>query len=149
VLALPAIAAAAGSQALRSVGRAITRRKNQTDPDAVSVLRPAQARGFVDATGVRIRKGVIYARHPKLAKHDTVILASAFHQHVVKEQIAEIVRYLRSELHMSSVRIIVRSEKTGKILVGSTLKGVPVLAKLGMQADQSITLEQKSHKPIG
>jgi hypothetical protein len=48
---------------------------------------------------------------------------------------------------MSSVRITVRSEKSGKVLVGSFLKGVPVLARLGFQSDQSVTLEQKSHRP--
>ena len=147
LLALPARAAAAGSLALQSVGRTIVRRTSRDAPDPLTVLRPAEARLFVDATGARIRKGVIYARHPKAAKSNTVVAAPTFHQHVIKEQIAEIIRYLRSELHMSSVRITVRSEKTGKVLVGSTFKGVPILARLGVKADQSITLEQKSHKP--
>ena len=147
ILTFPVAAATAGAQAIQLAGRRLWSKTNADAGDAVSVLSPRDAGSFIDGTGARIRKGVIYARHPKDARSHVVVPAATFHLHVIKEQIAEILRYLRSELHMSSVRITVKSEKTGKVLVGSTLKGVPIMARLGMKGDQSITLEQQSRQP--
>jgi hypothetical protein len=113
----------------------------------IVIIDPAEAARFRALGGDVLREGPVYARHPKPSKRDLLIPAKRFHQHIVNEQIADLVTYLRSTVHVSVLEIRIRSEKGVTVGSNGILKSIPLTARLTGKASDETAFSQSFNRP--
>ena len=81
--------------------------------DTIAKIEVSKASGLRDAQGLPVQAHQIYAIHPDDARANLVVVASEFHDLIVREQIADLVAFIRSAVRALSIKISVESEKKG------------------------------------
>ncbi len=99
-------AAAAGSVAL--AGSAINAWQSRANPVTI-IDDPEELKKFMHHQGDELVSGAFYVDHPKRAMH--LIPPSAFHETIAKEQMHEIVTFLRSVLPVTHVEVVMEDKK--------------------------------------
>ena len=69
---------------------------------------------------------VYYIRHPKKARTDCLIPADQFHSFVVREQIADIVSYVRANARVKRLRVSIDSGVGATINAKGIVEGMPL-----------------------
>jgi hypothetical protein len=126
---------------------------NKASARSITEVEVKSVRRLRDERGQNLMAGGTYAAHPMSAignkrLRNQYINATAFHDHIISEQISHIAAYLRSKVPLRSLFIDVISEQSGKVYgVIPTSHGV---IKGGVQAssgrDHSYSLEL--HDPV-
>ncbi len=101
---------------------------------------------------------VYYIRHPKKIKTDILIPASEFHSYIMREQLADIVSYIRANLRVTALDIEITrkngaSVSTKGVFDGIQLEGKATLNKsrankVTIQCDQPLKVSEKRQNYI-
>lgn len=81
----------------------------------------------------RLVENVYYIRHPKIARTNILIPAFAYHRHIIREQVSEIVSYIRSVAPVKRLRVSITDE------AGVSVSAQAVLEKLPVEGTASVT----------
>lgn len=84
---------------------------------------------------------VYYIRHPKKARTDCLIPADQFHSFVVREQIADIVSYVRANARVKRLRVSIDSG------VGATINAKGIVEGMPLEGSASVK-ESRAHEVI-
>lgn len=139
---------AAAATALAATGALEARHRMLRREDGITAIPFLDAVDLYDVAGAPLKPGRVYARHPKATKADRLIVAKDLHAFIVREQIAEIVQYMRSRLHLSSLKVSVSSSQSGRFFAGGTLKAVPFSARISGKKEEAYAVEWSSHRPV-
>ncbi len=115
--------------------------------DGVATISKSELKFYRAVGGDHLREGVVYARHPKVGRRDLLIPAKQFHRHVVNEQIADLVTYLRSTVRITSLKIYIRSESGFTVRADGSLKGIPLTSRLMGGKVEETAFEQTFERP--
>lgn len=140
LLPVGAVSAAGAAIAGGAAGMFLSRRAGVRQ---ITQVTEQEARRFRDQRDQRLVTGSIYAAHPMLRKQNSFITAPDFNDHVLSEQMARIVTFLRSRVPLRSLVIDVVSEETGKIYgaVPTSAGKAKVSMEAGTSRAHSLELE--------
>jgi hypothetical protein len=156
VVASPFIATTAASVSVAAAGGVLIAGASEMiwgpgSPPPVTLYSADEAGGIVDAHGEPLAPGLTYLRHPKSSESSVLIRSTDFHDFIMKEKVAEIVHYMRSETRLKSLSILVRSSDSKHVVVGGKLKAVPGTVKADLKNEHerrmSVTYEGRSRPP--
>jgi hypothetical protein len=115
--------------------------------DTIEKLEYSKAGGLRDEHGLPVQVNVTYAVHPDVAKPNSVVVASEFHHVIVREQIADLVAFIRSAVRAVAIRIEVESEGSGKA-EGSFFSRFSLKADGAVTKRHSIELEYDDPRKV-
>ena len=89
-----------------------------------------------------------YIRHPKKSKTDCLIPSASFHKYVVREQIADIVSYVRSNLRVKEMQISVSRGNSGKVGLNGVVDGLPLEGEATIEFGDKYSASIKCKRPL-
>jgi hypothetical protein len=81
---------------------------------------------FRNPLGEALLEDVYYIRHPKKVRTDCLIPAERFHAYIVREQIADIVSYIRANAPVKRLRVCIESGVGASAHLKGIVEGVPL-----------------------
>ena len=103
---------------------------------------------FKDPRGNELVDDIYYIRHPKKTKTDCLIPADKFHSFIAREQIADIISYVRSNLNVLSLDLSISNEAAGKVVLSGDLSGLPLEGNAQFAKKDKYTATIKCTKPL-
>lgn len=101
---------------------------------------------------------IYYIRHPKKIRTDILIPASEFHSYIIREQLADIISYIRANLKITALDIEITrkngvSVSTNGVFDGIQLEGKATLKKsssnkVTIQCEQPLKVSEKKQNYI-
>lgn len=144
---LPAVACLStggiGSNIIRTIGDFVV-------SDNIFVIdNKEELNRFENALGNSwIEREQYYVRHPKASKDRLLIEAEKFHEYIYREQLSEIISYLRSELRLKHLRIEVKKGNDFSIYTNLPIEEIPVEGKANVKLNSNKVLEITSDKNL-
>lgn len=106
-----------------------------------------EVKRFKDPRGYELIEDTYYIRHPKRSQTNWLISAKDFHAFVIKEQMSEIVSYLRAELPVKKITFIIKEGASFDVLGKADIPGEPIKLEGGAngstESKDKFTLECK------
>jgi len=121
---LPTIAAGAGLFGIP--GQIAQVFKEVTTENCYILHQEDEIKRFHNPLGARLLDDVYYIRHPKKARTDCLIPADQFHSFVVREQIADIISYVRANARVKRLRVSIDSGVGASINTKGIVEGIPL-----------------------
>ncbi len=129
----------------------LTKNVNDLLADNVFVLhKEDEISRFKEANGNELSENVYYVRHPKKLKTDILIPSSDFHHYIIREQLSEIISYLRANLSIKSINLSLKKSQGGKVGLSGIVDGLLLNAeaKMALEEDFSVSIDcPRSLKP--
>jgi hypothetical protein len=109
---------------------------------------PDEIRRFRNPLNEELQEDVYYIRHPKKALTDCLIPAKRFHAYVLREQIADIVSYIRANANVKRLRVSISDGANAKLGVKGIIDDMKVEgdAKVSFTANHEVIIE--CNKPL-
>ncbi len=138
VVATPFIATTGVALAGAAVGGAAVAAASELafGPDTkppITLVSAQDAKDVLDVHGQSLMRGTTYMRLPRAKESSSIIKASEFHPYIMRQKVAEIIHYMRSETRLKALSVLVRSSDRKHIVVGSQLEKVPAKAQAGQE----------------
>ena len=144
----PLPAMAAGVMRLDFVNK-IQRTLNDIVKDNFYVLtKEEEINRFEDPRGYDLVDNVYYFRHPKKMRTNWLIPAHDFHHFIVREQLADLVGYILSNLNVKKIEIEINTDKGGKLEIGTTLEEVSVQGKINIDVSKKFKMVLNCEEPL-
>lgn len=91
---------------------------------------------------------VYYIRHPKKIKTNILIPALSFHKYIIREQIADIISYVRANLNIKEMEINISNNNIGKIKLEGVIDEIPLAGNAKFESNNSYTVTIKCPRPL-
>lgn len=98
---------------------------------------------FRDPLGRDLVDGVYHIRHPKKAMTDCLLPANEFHRFIIREQIADIISYVRAKVNVRNLSVTIARAGGGSINVGAIVEGLPLEGEVSLQLGDSQVARSK------
>jgi hypothetical protein len=85
-----------------------------------------EIRRFRNPLGANLLDDVYYIRHPKKSRTDCLIPADQFHSYIVREQIADIISYIRANVQVKRLRVSIDSGVGASVNAKGVFDGLPL-----------------------
>ncbi|MCG4470886.1 hypothetical protein L0P50_18670, partial [Lawsonibacter sp. DFI.6.74] len=84
-----------------------------------------------------IEKEQYYIRHPKASKDRVLIEAEKFHEYIYREQLSEIISYLRSEFRLKYLKIEIKQGNDFSSYINLPIEEIPVEGETNIKLGSS------------
>lgn len=95
-----------------------------------------------------IEKEQYYIRHPKASKDRVLIEAEKFHEYIYREQLSEIISYLRSEFRLKYLKIEIKQGNDFSSYINFPIEEIPVEGEANIKLGSSKVLEIISERGL-
>lgn len=103
---------------------------------------------FRDPRGYDLVDDVYYIRHPKKAMTDCLVPANEFPRYIMREQIADIISYVRANVNVRELAVSIGRSDTGSVNVGAVLDGLSLEGKAHIKAENVHTAKIEVSSPL-
>jgi len=103
---------------------------------------------FTEAYGDEFIDDKYYVRHPKKIKTDYLIPADKFHQYIIREQISDMIDYMRSNLRIKELEINILRQDKGKVGLKGILEGLSLSGETTLDIKTGYTAKIKCTRPL-
>jgi hypothetical protein len=103
---------------------------------------------FREAFGNDWVSDIYYIRHPKQSQSNCLIPAVRFHQHIVREQIADIISYMRANLKIQELEINIVRGSSGKLGLSGVVENVPLEGEVNVDLSDEYSAVIKCLRPL-
>lgn len=103
---------------------------------------------FTEANDNEWIDDIYYIRHPKKMKTDILIPANKFHEYIVREQIADMISYIRANLNVKTLDIKITKENNTEVNISGIIEKIPTEgdAKILKKSEHTVTI--KCERPL-
>ena len=116
-------------------------------PPPVTVYTSQQALTIFDVNGTPLQRGTTYLRHPKRSEHEVIVRSPDFHNFIMSQKVSEVIDYMRSELLLESLKVLVRTRDNSKAFVSGQLEAITPEAKLNTEKSSQLYVDLKYSNP--
>lgn len=95
-----------------------------------------------------IEKEQYYIRHPKKSRERMLIEADKFHEYIYREQLSEIISFLRSELNIKHLKIEIIEGNSFSSYINVPIEEIPVEGKASINLHNSKIIEIKCEEGL-
>ncbi|MEZ9576483.1 MULTISPECIES: hypothetical protein [unclassified Vibrio] len=103
---------------------------------------------FEEAFGNDWVKDQYYIRHPKTTRTNTLIPAKQFHAYIMREQIGDLISYIRANLRVKELDLSIKTSKAGSIGLKGIIEGVPMEGSTSLSMGNDYTVKIKCPSPL-
>lgn len=103
---------------------------------------------FVEAFGNDWIEDLYYVRHPKKTRTNYLIPAEQFHKYIVREQIGDIISYLRANLRVRELDLSIKNSKSGSLGLSGVMDGVSLEGSTDVCLGNEYTVKIKCNAPL-
>lgn len=108
--------------------------------DEISRFRDPRGRPLID--------NVYYIRHPKQSKTDCLISASDFHAYIAREQIADLVSYIRANTAVRKLKISISTLSAESMALDPELEEIPLEVKASIKNARRHEVTIECERPL-
>lgn len=91
---------------------------------------------------------IYYIRHPKKCKTDILIPAERFHQYIIREQISDMISYLRANLRVKELEINILRNNSGKLGLNGVIEGLDLEGEANIKFNKSYSAIIQCPRPL-
>lgn len=103
---------------------------------------------FTEAFGNDWVEDQYYIRHPKSTRTNYLIPASQFHKYIMREQISDIISYVRANLRVKELDLNVKTSKAGSIGLKGIIDNIPMEGSTKLNMADEYTVKIKCLSPL-
>lgn len=103
---------------------------------------------FTEAFGNDWIENVYYIRHPKKSRTDHLIPSDKFHKYILREQIGDIISYIRANLRVKELDLNIKTNKAGSIGLSGIVDGIVLEGSTELSMANEYTAKIKCTTPL-
>ncbi|MGR5324843.1 hypothetical protein [Vibrio sp. PNB22_1_1] len=103
---------------------------------------------FTEAFGNNWVEDQYYIRHPKETRTNYLIPANKFHSYIMREQIGDLISYIRANLRVKELDLTIKSNKSGSIGLKGIIESVPMEGSTQLSTTDEYTVKIKCLAPL-
>ena len=109
-----------------SIGNPLKNLKDITTKDFYVLSKKDEIDRFSEAYGDNFIKDKYYIRHPKANKTSVLIPIEKFQKYIIREQLADMVSYIRANVRVKKLKIEIKKGASSSIKMNGLVEGMPL-----------------------
>jgi len=103
---------------------------------------------FLEVFGNDWIENLYYVRHPKKARTDYLIPADKFHQFIIREQLADMISYIRANVRVKELEIKISRDNSGEFGLNGVIEGIPLEGETTIRFINNYSIIIKCPRPL-